>query len=331
MLALLCVAMSPHPAIICIDEPNSFLHPGAAKQLLKILSLYNNQYIISTHSSDLIRTVQADAINLVVRAKGESTVRRVDLSRIDHARQVLHELGVSMSDVLGAEKIVWVEGETEELTFPQLIRATGTVALPSFLAVRATGDFSKKGRDPKMVWDIYRKLSMASATLPTTVAFSFDSEGLAAQQMDDLRRASRNSVHFLPRRTYENYLLHPAALAHVVMSNLQVGETAILEADVSAWIEENADQYSAFSRQSDTRQWLERADMASLFAKLFQEITDGKLEYRKTFHSRLLTEWLLEQDKGFLEELIQYVSRFADLRTSGDQNMPLEEVSSSSS
>jgi predicted ATPase len=54
VLAILYVAMTLPRSVIIIDEPNSFLHPGAAKKLIRILKEYEHQYIISTHSSELI-------------------------------------------------------------------------------------------------------------------------------------------------------------------------------------------------------------------------------------------------------------------------------------
>lgn len=55
-LTILAAASSEIPSSILIDEINSFLHPSAVKRLIYVLREYYNyhQYIISTHSADVI-------------------------------------------------------------------------------------------------------------------------------------------------------------------------------------------------------------------------------------------------------------------------------------
>src|SRR5208282_407665 len=56
VLAILYVVMtSNRPQVIIIDEPQSFLHPGAARKLIEALKLYpEHQFIIATHSPTII-------------------------------------------------------------------------------------------------------------------------------------------------------------------------------------------------------------------------------------------------------------------------------------
>ena len=54
VLAILYVVLtSDRPQTIIIDEPQSFLHPGAAGKLMEFLKLHptRHQFIIATHSS----------------------------------------------------------------------------------------------------------------------------------------------------------------------------------------------------------------------------------------------------------------------------------------
>jgi predicted ATPase len=50
VLSILYVAIfDTAPRLIVIDEPNSFLHPGAAKQLIRVLKRFpQHQFIVST-------------------------------------------------------------------------------------------------------------------------------------------------------------------------------------------------------------------------------------------------------------------------------------------
>jgi len=61
VLAILYVLLtSSDPRTIIIDEPNSFLHPGAVRRLLEVMKEHDrHQFIISTHSPDVISNAEA--------------------------------------------------------------------------------------------------------------------------------------------------------------------------------------------------------------------------------------------------------------------------------
>jgi hypothetical protein len=105
ILALLYVVVTAQSRrIIVIDEPNSFLHPGAAKKLISILKQFDHQYIISTHSADLIRVIDPDVLHQIGWKETASTFETVDRTSIQHQRKILADLGVSLSDVFGADQ-----------------------------------------------------------------------------------------------------------------------------------------------------------------------------------------------------------------------------------
>ena len=69
-VALLTAIMTIENAVIIIDEINSFLHPAAVKALLRIMQTQytHHQYIISTHSPEVISFSNPKTIHLVKRA-----------------------------------------------------------------------------------------------------------------------------------------------------------------------------------------------------------------------------------------------------------------------
>lgn len=252
-------------------------------------------------------------MNLVEKKRGESTVSQVNIRQVSDARRILSDLGVSFSDVFGAEQIVWVEGETEQEAFPRIIAASGTPTFPSFLAVKHTGDFNKKGVKASTIYGIYEKLSAAMSILPVTVRFSFDREKMTPVEVDDLIRRSGGAVHILPRRTFENYLLHSRAITEVIWSELSDDNESITEQAVLDWISSNGSKYSRVDRAKDEAGWLRDADIPNLLKSMFQELTSARLEFRKPYHPLLLTDWLLAHDSPFLDELKKYVMQFAKL------------------
>ncbi|PBN42590.1 hypothetical protein SxD43FB_15180 [Sphingobium sp. D43FB] len=203
-LALLVAIMTVEDTVIVVDEINSFLHPAAVKALLRILQTEyaQHQYIISTHAPEVVGFSNPSTVHLVKRNGYKSTISRLDPAEVSTFREVASHLGVSMADVFAADRVIWVEGETEETLFPYLYRETvgpvprGTI----FTTVAATGDFGAKRRDKKIVYEAYSRLSSAVATLPVKVIFGFDTEMLADLEKADMVRESRGRLRFLPRR-----------------------------------------------------------------------------------------------------------------------------------
>lgn len=137
-------------------------------------------------------------------------------------RSLLAELGVSLSDIFGADNILWVEGPTEERCFPLILEkvANKTLRGIQILAIKNTGDF--QGKHAHIIFDIYDKLSGGKSLFPPAIGFIFDREGRSEKVIEDLRKRSQSPVEFLPRRMYENYLLHPKAIASVINEEAQI-------------------------------------------------------------------------------------------------------------
>ncbi len=310
VLAILYVVMTAPTGVIIIDEPGSFLHPGAARRLIDIIKSYDrHQYIISTHSADLISVSGVENIHHVSWANGESSVSVIPANELDRMREVLSDLGVSFSDVFGHDKVVWVEGETEESCFPLLASVDGVGPKVAWRKVAATADFepSRKSKHRELVLSIYQRLTGLKTLMPVAVAFSFDRETLTAKQMSDLINQSEGKISFIGRRTYENYLLHAAAIAAV--ASAEDGFGTITPQRVVDWVKKNGSTFAksmADNPLSDSN-WMVACDAPKLLKSLFADLSEARVEYRKTRHSRLLTQWLIENDRPAIEELIKYV------------------------
>lgn len=114
VLAILYVVMtSERPQVIIIDEPQSFLHPGAARKLVDFLRVNGrHQYIIATHSPTIISAADPRTITLIRYQDGKSTLQQVDSKLEKGIQATLAEVGVRLSDSFGADNILWVEGRT---------------------------------------------------------------------------------------------------------------------------------------------------------------------------------------------------------------------------
>lgn len=315
VIAILTAIMTSEKSVIIIDEINSFLHPSAVKALLRILQTEydEHQYIISTHAPEVISFSNPKTVHLVKRSGYESEISRIDLAVIENVKSVAEHLGVSMSDVFAADRIIWVEGPTEEMTFPFLYQQMSGGPLPSgtvFTAVANTGDFNRK-RDREIVYEVYRRLSSAAANLAVNVVFSFDTEELSDPERSQMERDSGGSLKFLPRRHIECYLLDPAAIASMIV-NKDPESAAIASAE--------AVQQALIAFASDRRflqpewngdlanvDWLAKVDAARMISEVVQSMSEQRARFNKKEDSLALLRDILSQNPAQLRPLYDYV------------------------
>lgn len=316
-IAILLVAMTMTEAVLVVDEISSYLHPSAAKILLRILQVEysSHQYVISTHSPEVL-TAGRDAEIYWVRKSGyESTVSRIDVRDLRQLRQVTGQLGVSLTDVFAAEHIVWVEGETEQNCFQLLYEPPATGGSVMFVAVIATDDFHSKKVRAELIFEIYQQLTTTAAPVIGSVAFGFDREGLRDTQVADLQRQSKDTIKFLPRRNFESYLLYPASIArvmsasvaHVLALNVLDTERLVLEQLLNLG---RLKDYSAPTEKVDLKdvEWLRQVDGAKLLKEVFATVMEGTLPYDKVLHSEAILRDLLAHEPGAVEGLRAYVA-----------------------
>lgn len=312
VLAILYVVLtSEYPRTIIIDEPNSFLHPTAVRHLIEILQEFEqHQYILSTHSPEVISVSNPTSILMVSLENSESIIRRIDINDIGDLRNALNEIGSKISDLLGPECVLWVEGPTEEKCFEAIIKKLykGMSSDIAIRAVRATGDFENKKLPGTMIWDIYEKISSASVVLPAHIAFEFDREGRTEKQMLDLEKRSGGKISFLPRRIFENYLIHPEALSNLLLTMPTFSNESELEKRVNEWIMLNGEKFVSGSCVTPlSEEWLINVDGAMCLKELVSCLSQGKEEYKKTTHGEWLTHWLLDNQQSFVSELVDFV------------------------
>ncbi len=89
VLAILYVVLtSDFPRTIIKDEPQSFLHSGAARKLIEILKRYSlHQFIISTHSPTVIAAANPATITLIRQEDTESVCELLDTAQVGEQRK----------------------------------------------------------------------------------------------------------------------------------------------------------------------------------------------------------------------------------------------------
>jgi hypothetical protein len=87
-------------------------------------------------------------------------------------------------------------------------------------------------------------------------------------------------------------------------------ETPTAESAIKAWIEEHGanPRFGAVEEPVLSPGWLTKVDASKLLEGLFQALSGATEIYRKTLHSVELTQWLIDNKRSSIEELISYVA-----------------------
>ncbi len=200
-------AAHPSDGLVLMEEPETSLHPGAQRELMRHLIDWgaDRLFVASTHSPVFLdrRPAEQGTTYLVTRANGASTVRPAD----DDVRSVLHAVGVQLSDVLSAERIVLVEGESDA----GILRAW----FPDELLARRSAIVPLGGGDRAYHLDIVTEVLDGVDALGRAVLFIRDRDELLGRRLERLEADQR--VLVLARRELENYLLdETGAIADVL-------------------------------------------------------------------------------------------------------------------
>lgn len=317
VLSILYVAIiSDFPQLIIIDEPQSFLHPAAIRKLFEILHLHfsKHQYIITTHSPLVVSAANPENIILLKKEGMVTQTKSIQLSEKEEIQSLLLEVGARFSDVFGSENILWVEGATEENTFPLIVSKILHAHLmgTAIIGIINVGDFESKYKD--LVLRIYKKLSTGSTLIPPAIGFILDKEERSKDEQHDLEHESGGLIHFLHRRMYENYLINPEAIASVISKLENFSDKDINKEDIEKWLDKNQrdPKYvkDRFSQKTET--WLANVHGAKLLNDLFNALSENRYSYDKVRHGIKLTSWIIDNKPEELKEISDLLSSILD-------------------
>lgn len=232
ILMTLVVGLTQTARTVVLEEPETGLHPAAQRALLGLLQDWSKDRLIiaSTHSAAMLDwTSSRTSVLAVSRREAESTVEPVTTD----AAAVLRDLGVRLSDVLSAERILILEGPSDkdilDVWFPHIVRSPN-IAMPA-----GGGGYNARYAEVFSKW-----LDSADKLGARRVLYVRDRDELPPEIAKKLERSEY--VHVLPCRELENLLLSPAAVTSVInVERETLGKTQVSEENVSAAIREFAD------------------------------------------------------------------------------------------
>lgn len=302
---LFLVVSSEQPRVILIDEIQSFLHPGALKRLLEIFNTYpiKHQYILTTHSPEVLNNSHPSNIILVDIDNGVSKAKAINLNNSIDIQQIFSSLGMKLSDYSFGHHFLWVEGETEKGILPLLLDNRDDV---NILVIKSGIIYKNRKDGVRLACDLVKQLSTGENTRSRTVSIVFDKEILSSYQTEELKKIAGDLLNFLPRRMTENYLLHPKAICEL-LNELDASE--IKDEIVLQWFENKFNEgWIDINKRTENLSkdnWLEQVHGANLLNEFFTEQTESRCNYN-TYKRELsfeLTKRILKYDPTFLDEI----------------------------
>ncbi len=105
--------------ITALEEPEAHLHPSAIRSLAQVVRDLPGQKLVSSHSGDLLASVDIRSIRRFVRSDGDISVHRIrpDSLTHDETRKFDFHVRRSRGELLFARCWLLVEGETETVLF----------------------------------------------------------------------------------------------------------------------------------------------------------------------------------------------------------------------
>ncbi|MGG0704658.1 ATP-dependent nuclease [Bacillus paramobilis] len=304
-LISLCLIHSKRERIILFDEPHLYLHPHAEKSIYDLaVSNTGNQYIFSTHSPILINYPVEKTVYFVKKEKNISIY--VEMHNIN---EVLDDLGVSNSDFSFSDRVIFVEGPTEENILPLIFEKNGFRQIGfnyKIISLNGTDrEFTKRSamtNNSSKLESIFNAIS--NSPIPYTIMLDKDEK--TPEKIKELEETYKGKVVILPRREIENYFLRPEAIYALIKKHNPEQEFKI--EDIQKSIQnclDDKDNKIFYPKGCNTQIEDVKASMV-----LEAVLNKYSMRYNKIYDGLYIAEWLYQNGYQELDAIYEFFADF---------------------
>ena len=307
------VLTSPRGSTLLLDEPHAYLHPTAEREVMAFLQEHReHRYVISSHSAILINSVTPDCIIDVASAKTEKP------SAENATGALLHSLGYKNSDLLFSDRLIFVEGESDQEILPILLKANpafspSQIARTGFPKMNGDGRLRGTTRQTSLIFFEKFVAELGRTSIPRLYLFDGDCENDGRRILRDTPILSANGgggVGFLQRREIENYFLVPSAIESAIREIADGEEKDVLSltnAAVTGQLQQllSSEDPKVFP-DGKTSDPLKIAKGSVILSRIFERYG---LRYRKRNEGRLLARLVNRENQPDLEEIWELVEK----------------------
>lgn len=228
------------PQILLVEEPEVHLHPALEVAMMRHLKAVSaeTQVFLTTHSTNFLDTGDMQNVYMIRKEAG-TEVRHLDLESVEN--ELPKELGLRLSSIFMFDRLVFVEGITDELvlrTFAETLGYNLSRANVGFVVMGSARNFTHYAAKATMSLLSKRKVKSI---------FVLDRDERSEEAIAKLTEqlGGDAQLHVLKKREIENYLIDDGAISELINRRLRSKRSRTLEStteDIQDAIQGKADE-----------------------------------------------------------------------------------------
>jgi hypothetical protein len=213
---------------LVLDEPDVYLHPDLQRKLIRYIRRKTNQFLVATHSTEILAEAKPSDILIVERARKKSTFS----TSLPAVQKIVQEIGsaqnLHLTRLWSAGKLLLVEGKDikflkhfQNLLFPNTKNPID--ALPN-MPIGGWSGWSYAIGSSMLLRNAFNEEIISYCILDS----DFHPPNQIEKRLEEAKKKNVN-LHIWRKKEIENYLIEPEPIQRLILSESQKGFPSIDE------------------------------------------------------------------------------------------------------